>query len=83
MSSSTATPPTYQGGSRHPFADTRGARKLKYALEQYRFSEPGNKSTSQPAPLHDAHSHLCEAAAYIATYCSLGLGRVKAKRDRK
>jgi hypothetical protein len=68
---------------RSDFADTRGAKKLKYAMEQYRFSEPGRQSTSQPAPLHDAHSHLCSAAEYIATYCSLGLGRVKARRDRK
>jgi hypothetical protein len=65
------------------FSDTRGARRLKYALEQYRFNKPGDKATSQPAPLHDAHSHLASAAEYIAVYCSLGLSKIKPKRDRK
>lgn len=65
------------------FADQPGAKRLKRALEEYRFSEPGSKSTSEPAPLHDIHSHLASAAEYIACYCDIGLGRVKAKRDRK
>jgi hypothetical protein len=63
------------------FSETRGAKKLKYALENYRYSEPGNKSTSEPAPLHDVHSHLSSAAEYIACYCRLGLGRQKSRRE--
>ena len=65
------------------FAEQPGAKRLKRALEEYRFSEPGAKSTSEPAPLHDIHSHLASAAEYIACYCDIGLGRVKPKRDRK
>jgi hypothetical protein len=68
---------------RSSFANTLGAKKLKYALEQYRFSDPGRKSTSQPAPLHDAYSHLSTAAEYVAVYCSIGLGRIKPARERK
>lgn len=65
------------------FSDIEGAKRLKRALQEYRFSEPGSKSTSEPAPLHDIHSHLASAAEYIACYCDIGLGRVKPKRDRK
>jgi hypothetical protein len=65
------------------FAPTRGAKRFKYALEQYRFSSPGNKSTAQPAPQHDVHSHLCSAAEYLAVYCSIGMGRIKPARERK
>jgi hypothetical protein len=68
---------------RSSFCNTPGAKKLKYALEQYRFSDPGRKSTSQPAPLHDAYSHLSTAAEYVAVYCSVGLGRIKPARERK
>ncbi len=65
------------------FASRPGARRLKRALEQYRFSNPGRQTTSQPSPLHDSHSHLASAAEYIATFCSIGLGKVKPRRDRE
>ncbi len=68
---------------RSSFANTPGAKKLKYAMEQYRFSDTGRKSTAQPAPLHDAYSHLSTAAEYVATFCAIGLGRIKPARDRK
>ncbi len=68
---------------RSSWSNTRGAKKHKFAMEQYRFAEPGNKATSQPAPLHDAHSHLVMAGTYIIAYAAMGLGKIKARRDRE
>jgi len=65
------------------FTKNRGGMRLQEAFAQYKFSQPGDKSTSQPAPLHDEHSHLVSAAEYVATYCSLGLGSIKPKRERE
>lgn len=68
---------------RSVFTANRGGRRLQNAFAKYRFSEPGDKSTSQPSPLHDEHSHLVSAAEYVAVYCSMGLGTIKARRDRE
>jgi hypothetical protein len=65
------------------FSRNRGALRIVEALKYYRFSEGTNATTSQPTPIHDEHSHLVSAAEYVAVYADMGLGRIKAARDRK
>ena len=68
---------------RSVFTNNRGGRRLQNAFAKYRFNEPSKQSTSQPTPLHDEHSHLVSAAEYVAVYVDMGLGKIKAKRDRE
>jgi hypothetical protein len=65
------------------FTRNKGALRIVEALKYYRFSEGTNATTSQPTPIHDEHSHLVSAAEYVAVYADMGLGRIKAARDRK
>jgi len=59
---------------RSSFASTAGARRFHDALANYRFTKPSDKSTGQPAPIHDEWSHLVTAGEYVAVMVSLGLG---------
>jgi hypothetical protein len=55
------------------FADTAGAARIRLAMKHYRFNEPGDKATSQPAPVHDQWSHLVTACEYLAVFIGLNV----------
>lgn len=62
------------------FNDVPGGRRIKEALSNYRFAEMTGKSTGEPKPLHDRHSHIATAVEYVSTYASLGLADPPRKR---
>lgn len=55
------------------FAQTHGAARIRLALKHYRFNEPGDKATSQPAPIHDQWSHLVTACEFLAVWIGLNV----------
>jgi hypothetical protein len=55
------------------FAPTAGAERIRLAMRHYRFSEPGDKATSQPAPIHDQWSHIVTACEFLATFINLNV----------
>lgn len=55
------------------FAPTTGAERIRKCLRHYRFSEPGDKSTTQPAPIHDQYSHIATACEYLAVWLELNV----------
>jgi hypothetical protein len=58
------------------FYKSAGAGRIRLAMKHYRFSEPTDKSTSEPAPIHDQWSHLVTACEFMATFIGLNiLGR--------
>ncbi len=67
---------------RSSFSTTPGARRFHDALANYRFTKPGDKSSGQPAPIHDEWSHLVTAGEYVAVMVSLGLGTPATTKDK-
>lgn len=59
------------------FSQRDGAKRLRLAMRNYSFNEPGSKATGQPTPLHDEWSHLVSAAEYMAVYIDLGVAEPK------
>lgn len=55
------------------FYSSPGAGRIRLAMKHYRFSEPTDKSTSEPAPIHDQWSHLVTACEYMATFIGLNI----------
>lgn len=55
------------------FSDTPGGRRIREALSNYRFSEPGVRATGEPKPIHNEHSHIVTAVEYCSVYVTLGL----------
>jgi hypothetical protein len=55
------------------FSKSNGAGRIRLAMKHYRFSEPGDKATSQPAPIHDQWSHLVTACEYMAVFIGLNV----------
>lgn len=55
------------------FYKSTGAGRIRLAMKHYRFSEPGDKSTSEPAPIHDQWSHLVTACEFLATFIGLNI----------
>lgn len=55
------------------FYKSSGASRIRLAMKHYRFSEPTDKSTSEPAPIHDQYSHLVTACEYMATFIGLNI----------
>lgn len=61
------------------FSENEGAdKRLRLAMRNYRFNEPGNKATGQPVPIHDEWSHLVKAAEALANYIDLGVAEPRA-----
>lgn len=56
------------------FSTTQGGRRIKEALKNYKLSEPGEKATNEPKPIHSDVSHIVSAVEYVSVYVSLGLG---------
>ena len=55
------------------FYDGAGGRRIREALSNYRFSEPGTKATGEPRPIHNEHSHIVTAVEYVSVYVTLGM----------
>lgn len=62
--------------ARSEFCHTPGARRLLDAIKNYRQTPLTPHATSEPKPIHDEFSHLVAAFEYVASFTSMGVGRV-------
>lgn len=63
------------------FGPKEGAQQIRYHLRNYKYSDPGGKSTSQPGVLHNEHSHVATACEYLCVYARMGKARPPKRRD--